>query len=218
MKKSIIILFSIIISGCATYSGQSTVNLGTLESLTGFGSIGHGNGSFQIKFINKSSQPVFININKKAPSFRKINPESSWTYHSSSKKEINYTLKWWYRHNNFEDEERRETAVSLTALYDQGEVLIDNNFLRKKSVQKGVVINYFSEPVTIYDSQGNNYGKLETGEWKYGYVVSGQITFYFIKEGNNWGSRKTKSFTMHVDNKENYDWQGEVIGWEFHVN
>ena len=221
MKQLTLIISFIIMSGCATYNGipidQYNNTNQEQERLSPL-----GQGSFEIKFINKSSQPIFININasiipKKIKDFQKVETGKSWTYHSSTKKDIDYTIKWWYRHNNFLDEEETEMSLTLTALYKQDKIIIDDNFLRKKTLQKGVVVNYFPDPVSIYDSQGNDYGTLKSGEFKYGELMSGPVTFYFIKKNRVWKSKSTKSHLLEIDNKKDVYFNGEWLGWKFYV-
>ena len=219
MKKIILCITTIIfLSSCATYTGLSIdKNNNNIEMQKRLYPI--GTESFKIEFVNKSSQEIFINVNRNIKNFQfnKIEPGKSWTYNSSTKKDIDYTIKWWYKHNNLLSEEVKETKITLTALYKQGKIIIDDNFLRKKTLQKGVVVNYFPYPVDIYDSQGNDYGTLESGEFKYGELMSGPVTFYYIKKHRLRSTKKTKSFTFEIDVKNNVFFNEEWIGWRFYT-
>jgi len=219
MKKLILCITAIIfLSSCATYNGLSIdKNNNNTEMQKRLYPI--GTESFKIEFVNKSSQEIFINVNRNIKNFQfnKIEPGKSWTYNSSTKKDIDYTIKWWYKHNDLLSEEVKETKITLTALYKQGKIIIDDNFLRKKTLQKGVVVNYFPYPVAIYDSQGNDYGTLESGEFKYGELMSGPVTFYYIKKHRLRNTKKTKSFTFEIDVKNNVFFNEEWIGWRFYT-
>ncbi len=218
MKKLILCITAIIfLSSCATYNGLSIDKNNNIEMQKRLYPI--GTESFKIEFVNKSSQEIFINVNRNIKNFQfnKIEPGKSWTYNSSTKKDIDYTIKWWYKHNDLLSEEVKETKITLTALYKQGKIIIDDNFLRKKTLQKGVVVNYFPYPVDIYDSQGNDYGTLESGEFKYGELMSGPVTFYYIKKHRLRNTKKTKSFTFEVDVKNNVFFNEEWIGWRFYT-
>ena len=215
--KQLILIISIITSGCANYTGLSVNQYDSASAQEQERLSPLGQGSFKVEFVNKSSQPIFININKKLKNFRRIETGKSWTYHSATKKDIAYTIKWWYKHNNFLSEEEIEMSLTLTALYEQDKIIIDDNFLRKKTLQKGVVVNYFPDPVAVYDSQGNDYGTLKPGEFKYGEVMSGPVTFYFIKKDRLWKTRRTKSYLLNVDNKKDVYFNGEWMGWKFYV-
>lgn len=213
----LLVLVLIASTGCSTYSGLSVNQYNTNGSRKNVVLHPYGKGDFEISFINKSSQPIFINIDKKIPNFHRISSGESWTYHSQTKKDVDYTIKWWYKHNNLLDENEKELTINLSALYKQKKVVIDDNFLRNKILQRGVVVNYHQDPVTIYDSQGNNYGELKPGEIKYAELISGPVTFYFVKKDKLWNTRNVQTFSLEIDTKNNVFFNGEWIGWRFFV-
>ena len=204
MKRlTFLILIIVIISGCSTYTGLSINRYNDNGSKKKVRLHPRGEESFKLEFINKSSQPVFISVDERIKNFYKVENGKSWTYHSETEKDVKYTIKWWYRKNNFSDEKETELSVSLTALYDQGSIIIDNNLLRCKSLQRGVAINYFYLPVRIWDSQGHDYGTLKSGEYKYFDLMSGPITFYWITENPYRSVLKTKEHSFIVPKNNN---------------
>ncbi len=225
MKRLLSLLCLLVLaSGCAT-----VVHGPSGKILTGHRS--DPTPTATVALENHSSQPILVDYRWPATDFQQVDPGQPYEIDSKTYWKSRLTVKWFCAGCSPTEVGQTEEQMSfeVTMLYDQKPIVIDDFFLRKMMIQRGVIINSEIVTVRVWNDRDIDYGEIGPRQSSgFKELMPGPVTFYVQivpRPSDRCYSydRGIRSFSIMVDNKgDDYTWVDErgvshLVGWKVNV-